>query len=275
MARLHKNRDWLKARIDEGLTNEEIGILAGVTFTVISKTRSKFGLQANPLDIVARRHGIIDTRYRNRKWLEQQYTEKPTSAIGKECGVADTTIARWLHKHKIPIHSETYWDRDRLYRSEEWLRQKYCVEGLTLIEMGKLAASSAMIIRKWMIRLGVPVKSRGDRMQERWLAGKPTCVNPGQPTTLENRVAGALTAFDIGFVPQFSPVGTESVYDFFVEPDCLIEVQGKHWHKDDKSKKRDKRKKVWAVDNGFRFFEINEDEMNGIDWIVRLCRWLV
>lgn len=45
--------------------------------------------------------------YRDRNWLYDAYIRQgmSTQQIAQMCGVAQKTIARWLHKHGIPVRS--------------------------------------------------------------------------------------------------------------------------------------------------------------------------
>lgn len=45
--------------------------------------------------------------YRNRKWLELQYSKKSGNRIAKERGVNVSTIRKWLHRFNIKIRSQS------------------------------------------------------------------------------------------------------------------------------------------------------------------------
>lgn len=66
-----------------------------------------------------------DTRYRDEEWLERQYVDqgRSYSDIASECDVSETTIQKWLRKHRISRPDETDWvecgECDRDFRSKE------------------------------------------------------------------------------------------------------------------------------------------------------------
>lgn len=60
------------------------------------------------------------------------------------------------------------------------MREHYIRQGLTLTEIGNLNGVSAMTIRSWLIKLNIPVRSRGSRhpLNPKWNNATPA---PDQP----------------------------------------------------------------------------------------------
>ena len=50
-----------------------------------------------------------------------------------------------------------------MYRNKEWLEEQYVVKRRTMSEIGDLCGKSAMTIREWLKRLGIPARTRGPR----------------------------------------------------------------------------------------------------------------
>lgn len=82
------------------------------------------------------------------------------------------------------------------------------------------------------------------------------------PTSIERQVAAALDIMSIEHVPQYRVDGSGWVFDEFVPPATLIEVQGDYWHSLPSNQQRDVEKAQWAQDNGFELIEIWEHEIN-------------
>lgn len=81
----------------------------------------------------------MNTKYRDKKWLEEQYItlKKSMNDIAKECTVSSSTIRKWIIKYKIPIrnHSEAGKLKPNSgqfkKRNQNWRNNKYL--GLKLI----------------------------------------------------------------------------------------------------------------------------------------------
>jgi predicted SprT family Zn-dependent metalloprotease len=67
----------------------------------------------------------------------------------------------------------------------------------------------------------------------------------------------------IGFEVQNEFKVNKLAYDIFIpKKNLLIEFQGTRWHSSEKSKERDLRKKQNAINNGYQFIEILENDWN-------------
>lgn len=82
------------------------------------------------------------------------------------------------------------------------------------------------------------------------------------PTLIEVATADALASCGVRFEKEWRPDGYSRVFDFYVPPDLLIEVQGDYWHSRDGMAERDAQKAMWAEANGYRLVEIWEHEIS-------------
>jgi len=83
------------------------------------------------------------------------------------------------------------------------------------------------------------------------------------PTSIEIQIAAALDIMGIEHQTQYRPEGYSRIYDEFIPPHTLIEVQGDYWHgpKRPENQKRDAQKAQWAAENGFELLVIWEHEI--------------
>lgn len=83
------------------------------------------------------------------------------------------------------------------------------------------------------------------------------------PTSIEIQIAAALDIMGIEHQPQYRPDGYSRIFDEFIPPKTLIEVNGDYWHgpKRPKQQKRDAEKAQWAKDNGYELIVIWEHEI--------------
>ena len=76
------------------------------------------------------------------------------------------------------------------------------------------------------------------------------------PTSIEIAVANALDQFSLKHQSQWRPPGYSKVYDEFIHPNILVEVQGSYWHSPPDIQERDLEKARWAEKNGYKFIAI-------------------
>lgn len=114
----------------------------------------------------------------NRPWqneqnLRREYVEngKSVITIADEWGCTVSTISRWLDKFDIetrqrgveaPETTERL-DQERKHRNEDWLREKYREEGLTLNEIEEQYDVSRTALLKNMDRHGIERRSRSTK----------------------------------------------------------------------------------------------------------------
>lgn len=84
-------------------------------------------------------------------------------------------------------------------------------------------------------------------------------------TDIEKKIYDALDDLHILHWPQYKPMGCRFVYDEFLPPNVLLEIDGTYWHSLEKMKKRDIRKTAWAIANGYYLKRISETELKNQD----------
>jgi len=84
------------------------------------------------------------------------------------------------------------------------------------------------------------------------------------PTSIELAMRAALEELDILYKKEWRPDNYSRIFDFKIDPNVLIEVQGDYWHSLEKNKSRDIEKANWAKNNGFQIVEIWENEIKRI-----------
>lgn len=110
-----------------------------------------------------------EVKYRDPEWLRRKHWDeyKTYAEMAGEAGCSITTIQIYMNKLNIPRRScsESLRARvensDLVYVSEDWLNQKYVVEGLTIEEMAELANRSSSCIQVWLDRRGIPRRIQG------------------------------------------------------------------------------------------------------------------
>lgn len=118
------------------------------------------------------RRKMKDYRYRNSKWLIRKYYVDMLSErkIAEECGVAGSTIHKWLKTHKIyrRDRSEAMLLRDDwrsdfnthlaniTYRDRKWLKEKRLEEYLSVKEIANELGASRSTIEHWLKRFDIP-----------------------------------------------------------------------------------------------------------------------
>jgi hypothetical protein len=97
----------------------------------------------------------------------------------------------------------------------------------------------------------------------------------GSPTSIELEVMTALDVREVGHVSQYRPKGCHWVYDEFVPPRTLVEVQGSYWHTLSDMQERDMEKARWAHENGFFLIAIWDFHLEeyGADFLVE--NWIL
>ena len=91
-----------------GMSDEQVATELGVNRRNVQYWRSKYGIKARSLsEATTLRHKRNQAPYKDKKWLEQQYTGegKSTYQIADELGITPGTIRRWLLRHGIELRS--------------------------------------------------------------------------------------------------------------------------------------------------------------------------
>ncbi len=117
--------------------------------------------------------------YQDKAWLRKQYRtlERSSVQIARACGAGKTTILTWLDKFKIPRrdHRVKGKTKKKDYQTKKWLRQKYIVKKLGLVEIAKASKHriSRNQIKYWLIKHGLwNTQEPRDYENEIWLRTK-------------------------------------------------------------------------------------------------------
>jgi len=91
----------------------------------------------------------MNRQYRNRKFLYNQYVENDKSAadIADYCGVASSTISRWLERHEI--------GQEPKYRNQEWLIEQYVERRQKQQDIAEECDVATTTICHWLSRHGI------------------------------------------------------------------------------------------------------------------------
>jgi len=103
-------------------------------------------------------------------------------------------------------------------------------------------------------------KAQRKRMKERWANGDMDGIFKS-PSSLEIMMAEAFDACKVRYIQQYRLEGDGRPFDFFIEPNVLIEVDGNYWHDLPEAIERDKAKTKLATENGFTLIRIQEDDL--------------
>ena len=106
-------------------------------------------------------------------------------------------------------------------------------------------------------------RKRSDAMTAAWARGDFEGVFQS-PTSIELQVAAALDIMGIEHTPQYRPDGYSRIYDEFVPPNTLIEINGDYFHSEEHFpgiERRDAEKAQWAEENGFGLVVLWEHEI--------------
>lgn len=111
------------------------------------------------------------------------------------------------------------------------------------------------------------------RMKKLWASGVMDRVQ-NSPSSIEIEVRKALDALGIDHQFQYRPNGYSQIYDEFIPPNILVEINGDYWHGNPlvyaekelnetqyTHKKRDARKIAWAEENDCKLVILWENEI--------------
>ncbi len=152
MTKRYQNEDWLREKyVQEGLTAVEIADICDVVYQTITRWLKKFDVE-----IRGNWHDK-DDRYRDEGWLRNEYIEDglTTIEIADECDVSVSTINDWLCRFGIERRGRSAENEDFKYRDEEWLREKYWEDGLSISDIAEECDALESTIWKWMRRFNI------------------------------------------------------------------------------------------------------------------------
>ena len=166
MGKKHQNEDWMRSKYhDEGLTGEEIAEEAGVSRTTAYKWLKKHDIERR--DPNKLRQEKAEDRRPDADRLREMYhgQEMALDEIGGEFDVTRGVVIKWMDNYGIDRRSPeesravrgtgtNQFDHGK-HREEEWLREKYHTEKMTVTEMADEADVTEATIVRQMQKNGV------------------------------------------------------------------------------------------------------------------------
>lgn len=215
---------------------------------------------------------MVGKKYRDRDYVYQRYVvdELPMWQLAEEIGCDYLTIRKWIVKlgihrrsvkegHQVRRVRERMTEATRLAYEEGRRSRVYSEEHVANITRGVKAAAARGAYHTDEVR-----KKHSELMKIQWERGDFDGVFQS-PTSIEIMIRDTFSSMGIEYVFQYRPPGHSKVYDFFIPPDILIEVQGDYWHNLPGAKEADAQKHLWALGNGFLPIEIWEHELRQKD----------
>jgi uncharacterized protein YjcR len=98
-------------------------------------------------------------------WLREQYCkqERSTPDIADECGLSPSTVIRWLERHGIEMRTlseeMTQGDVSQVH-DEDWLREQYCDQERSTVDIADELNLSHSTVRNWLDRHGIEFRDR-------------------------------------------------------------------------------------------------------------------
>jgi len=142
---------------DEGLSVGDIAKACDCDDTTVYRWMGKFGIDTDS-----------NKPYRNEDTLRNLYHEKRLSLaeVAKECDCTVSTIVRWMDKFGIGRRnrSESHISDKRLL-DEEWLREKYHGEMMSITDISELLGLSRMPVYRALERFDIETHSRGYKVE--------------------------------------------------------------------------------------------------------------
>lgn len=153
----YRNEEWLKKQLDSGKSVTEIanGIEAG--YNTVEKWVNRFGIDYTPENKKPAGNG----RYRDSGWLQEKHDEYDDQQdIAEECGASLSTVNTWAKIHEIDYESrhERQIKGNGRYREEDFLRQKYLDEEMSLKEIGRECGVCFATVRYWINRYDIETR---------------------------------------------------------------------------------------------------------------------
>jgi len=159
--RKYHDEGWFREQyVNQEKTTDEIAELCGCSGSTIRKWLKKHEVEPR-----SRGTGDKDAEYRDEEWLREKYVkqQKTTEKIAELCGCSQPTILKWLKKHGIESRSRGTGDKDAEYRDEEWLREKYIEEQMSMSDIAQECGVYHDTIRRWLIKNDISTREARPR----------------------------------------------------------------------------------------------------------------
>jgi 5-methylcytosine-specific restriction endonuclease McrA len=108
--------------------------------------------------------------YQDREWLEEQYHAKGLTQgeIAEKCSVSRNTIIRWMKRHGVESRGPGCSQAKGRYKDEDWLREKYWDERMSLEEIGDECSVSGETVRHWVDKFGIETREPSEAISLSW-----------------------------------------------------------------------------------------------------------
>jgi len=169
---------------------------------------------------------------------------------------------------------EGAWTEELRVRQSRKIRQ-WCENNPDEVQANMRRAREAKVLLGNRAVYTDEVRARmSESVKEAWRRGDYDGVFDS-PTSIEIDVSRALDEKGIRHISQYRPKGYYRIYDEFVPPRTLIEVQGSYWHTLPDMQERDIEKARWAHQNGYFVVAIWDFQLEeyGADFLVE--NWIL
>ena len=78
--------------------------------------------------------------------------------IHPEDGTVEQSLGDWGFSGRLMKHTKEY-------RSEDWLRNAYLVEGRSMADIASEQGITPMAVRDWLLKFGIETRGRGRRKE--------------------------------------------------------------------------------------------------------------
>jgi uncharacterized protein YjcR len=134
-----------------------------VSVTTVQKWMDRCDIDTRDMS-TAKAEGEI-SRLKDEEWLREQYCERKQSTpeIANNCGVSPSTVASWLERHGIEMRTlseERAQGEVSQLHDEEWLREQYCDQERSAVDIADELNLSHSTVRNWLNRHGIERRDR-------------------------------------------------------------------------------------------------------------------
>lgn len=197
-----------------------------------------------------RRKVSVGTKASYTPELRQRRSEERCAAWERGCYGSDEWRQKQSESHAGKTHSEEHKRKIGKASARSWAQGDH--DGQFTEEVLEVMAEKATA--NWAAGVyGDP----SEIMKARWERG---CFDHRvmNPSSLERKIAEALNAYNISYAQQYRIEGDRRSFDFFIEPNVLVEVDGEYWHSRPGRAEQDKQKTELAKERGFTLARVPE-----------------
>lgn len=161
-----RDRKWLEARVEEGLTNEQIGQLAGVTSNVVSRALRIANI--GRFTLASRQHPVLS----NRAWMEARLAEGCTMQVIAQLAYSNVaTVSDWIYRHGLREKLQSKTASKTIRRTNHPKNVKYpilhdkvaleaAVQGKSINALAKEIGCSSRAVTKALDRFEIQLPTR-------------------------------------------------------------------------------------------------------------------